>query len=87
MKFLKWIISIYFIQLVKGEKSSEKMEKLMLKQENLKRDISLNVELDDINMFQPTSNYTDLWVIIFYLYTLLAFSNFFKLFFRDMNMI
>ena len=68
-------------------KSSEKMEKLMLQQENLKKDINLNVELDDVNMLKPTSNYTDLWVIIFYLYTLLTFSNFFKLFFRDMNMI
>ena len=64
MKFLKWIISIYFIQMVK---SSEKMEKLMLQQENLKKDINLNVELDDVNMLKPTSNYTDLWVIIFYL--------------------
>ena len=44
-------------------KSSEKMEKLMLKQENLKKDINLNVELDDVNMLKPTSNYTDLWVI------------------------
>ena len=64
MNFLNWIISIYFIQMVK---SSEKMEKLMLKQENLKKDINLNVELDDVNMLKPTSNYTDLWVIIFYL--------------------
>ena len=67
-------------------KSSEKMEKLMLQQENLKKDINLNVELDDVNMLKPTSNYTDLWVIISFLYTLLAFSNL-KLFFRDMNMI
>ena len=87
MNLFKWIISIYFIQLVKGGKSSEKLKKLMLKQENLKRDINLSVELDDVNMFQPTSNYTDLWVIIFYLYTLLAFSNFLKLLFRNMNMI
>ena len=87
MNFFKWIISIYFIQLVKGGKSSEKLKKLMLKQENLKRDINLSVELDDGNMFQPTSNYTDLWVIISFLYTLLAFSNFLKLLFRNMNMI
>ena len=87
MNFFKWISSIYFIQLVKGGKSSEKLKKLMLKQENLKRDINLSVELDDGNMFQPTSNYTDLWVIISFLYTLLAFSNFLKLFFRNMNMI
>ena len=72
--------------MVKGEKSTEKLEKLMLKQENLKKDIDLNVELDNVNVFQPASNYTDLWVIISFLYTLLGFSNL-KLFFRDMNMI
>ena len=43
-------------------KSSEKMEKLMLKQVKLRSEVNLSVEHNDFNMLQPTSNYTDLWV-------------------------